>query len=229
MTYPLQLDQPTHEAQQITGSIWQTAPSAEIMLGMLWESKEFKQTNTLAHYEPNLRLFAAACARRLTHLLTDERSQHAIRTAELYAIAAARVTATQLHDAYEQSHTAVIDIAHNYNQPELPTVDRITMTTNHPTALDPRVLFGAALLHAASTASMACYTTQTFGTLHAATTCARYSTKALYWEMITNHANSVLISEFLEEEDRRQAQALRLFLGNPFDRKQSPPMTLRDS
>jgi len=199
------------------------------MLAMLWESKDFKQSNTLFNYEPNLRLFAASCARRLSHLLTDQRSHHAVRTAELCAINAAGVTRTQLHNAYLQSQAAIIEIAHNYNQPELPTVDRITTKKNHSTGLDPRIIFGAALLHAASTASMACCTTQIFGALQAAETCARYSHKALYWELLTNDADSVLISELLEEEDRRQAQALRLFLGNPFDRKQSPPMTLRPS
>jgi hypothetical protein len=229
VTYLLQTDQPAHEAELITGAVWQTAPSAEIMLVMLWESRNFKQAKTLSNYEPNLRLFAASCGRRLSHLLTDQRSHHAIRTAELCAIAALGITSTQLHNAYLQSQAAVIEIAHNYNQPELPAVDQITIGKDHPTGLDPRVLFGAALLHAASTASMACCTTQLFGALQAAETCARYSNKALYYEMLTNGADSVLISEFLEEEDRRQAQALRLFLGNPFDRKQSPPMTLRPS
>ena len=227
MNYLLQLDQPAQEAELITSAIWQTAPSAEIMLAMLWETKEFKQPNTLATYEPNLRLFAASCARRLSHLLTDVRSQHAIRTAELCAVAAVGVTAAQLHNAYLQSKAAVMEIAKTYNQPELPIVDRITVTMDHPTGLDPRVLFGAALLHAASTASIACYTTQICGALEAAKTCTRYSTQALYWEMLSNGADSILISEFLEEEDRRQAQALRLFLGNPFDSKHSPPLTLR--
>jgi hypothetical protein len=229
VTYLLQIDQPTDEAEIITGAIWQTAPSAEIMLAMLWESKTFKQAKTLSNYEPNLRLFAASCARRLSHLLTDKRSQHAIRTAELCAITATGMSSTQLHNAYLHSQAAVIEIARNYNQPELPTVDRLTIKKDHPTRLDPRLLFGAALLHAASTAAMACCTTQIFGALQAAETCARYSNKALYWEMLTNEADSVLISEFLEEEDRRQAQALRLFLGNPFDRNRYPPMTLRSS
>ncbi|MGH9967531.1 MAG: hypothetical protein ACREBG_06815, partial [Pyrinomonadaceae bacterium] len=75
-------------------------------------------------------------------------------------------------------------------------------------------------------ASMACYAPQIFGGLQAAEACAKYSSKAAYWEMLTNGADSVLITEFLEEEDRRQAQALRIFLGNPFDSDRSPAMTL---
>lgn len=196
---------------------------------MLWESQDFKQPNTLSTYEPNLRLFAASCARRLTHLLTDQRSRHAVRSAELCAIVASTVTKNQLHDAYLKSQAAIVEIAHKYNQPNLPTVDPITIKKDHPTRLDRRILFGAALLHAASAASMACYATQIFGVLQAAETCAKYSNKALYWEMLSNDADSVLISELLEEEDRRKAQALRLFLGNPFDCKQYPPMTLRPS
>ena len=226
MTKTLPVDATANEAETITGEIWGTAPSAEIMLQMLWESKPFRQANQITKYEPHFHLFAAWSARRVSHLLTDERSHYAIRTAELFSAGA--TTRAEMHQAHLHAEAVVIQLAETYAKSTLPTTEtpKLINDADHPTGVDPRTLFGAAVLHAASTASMACYAQQIFGGLQAAEVCAKYSSKALYWEMLTNGADSVLITEFLEEEDRRQAQALRIFLGNPFNRDRSPAMTL---
>lgn len=226
MENALQIDATVNEAETITGEIWETAPSAEIMLQMLWESKAFLQANQITQYEPHFHLFAAWSARRVSHLLTDQRSQHAIRTAELFAAGA--TTRAEMHQAHLHAEAVVIQLAETYEKSTLPTTEppESKNDADHPTGVDTRTLFGASVLHAASTASMACYAQQIFGGLQAAEACAKYSSKALYWEMLTNGADSVLITEFLEEEDRRQAQALRIFLGNPFNSDRSPAMTL---
>jgi hypothetical protein len=226
MTNALQIDATANEAETITGEIWETGPSAEIMLQMLWESKGFRQANQITKYEPHFHLFAAWSARRVSHLLTDERSHHAIRTAELFAAGA--TTRTEMHQAHLHAEAVVIQLAETHKQSTPPTTETPKSKNDgeHPTGVDACTLFGASVLHAASTASMACYATQIFGGLQAAEACAKYSSKALYWEMLTNRADSVLITEFLEEEARRQAQALRIFLGNPFNSDRSPAMTL---
>ena len=95
-----------HEAQIITAEIWQSASSAEIMLTMLSESRLFQNSN---HYMPQLYLFAASCARRVSHLLQDPRSQQAIRAAELFATDS--TTKTQLHHSHRAAQAAVIDLA----------------------------------------------------------------------------------------------------------------------
>jgi hypothetical protein len=226
MTNALQIDATINEAETITGEIWETAPSAEIMLQMLWESKAFHQANQITKYEPQFHLFAAWSARRVSHLLTDERSHHAIRTAELFGAGA--TTRAEMHQAHLHAEAVVIQLAKTYKQSTLPTTGtpESKKDADHPTGVATRTLFGASLLHAASTASMACYAQQIFCGLQAAEACAKYSSKALYWELLTNGADSVLITEFLEEEDRRQAQALRIFLGNPFNSDRSPAITL---
>ena len=225
MTNTLQVDATANEAETITGEIWGTAPSAEIMLQMLWESKAFRQANQITKYEPHFHLFTAWSARRVSHLLTDQRSHHAIRTAELFA--AGVTTRAEMHQAHLNAEAVVIQLAETYKESTLPTeTPKSKNVADHPTGVDTRTLFGASVLHAASTASMACYAQQIFGGLQAAEACAKYSIKALYWELLTNGADAVLITEFLEEEDRRQAQALRIFLGNPFNSNRSPAMTL---
>jgi hypothetical protein len=226
MTNALQIDATTNEAETITGEIWETAPSGEIMLQMLWESKAFRQANQITKYEPHFHLFAAWSARRVSHLLTDQRSHYAIRTAELFAAGA--TTRAEMHQAHLHAEAVVIQLAETYKESTLPKTEppKSKNGTAHPTGVDTRTLFGASVLHAASTASMACYAQQIFGGLQAAEACAKYSSKALYWELLTNGADSVIITEFLEEEDRRQAQALRIFLGNPFNSDRSPAMTL---
>ncbi len=223
MTNALQIDATANEAETITGEIWETAPSAEIMLQMLWESKAFRQANQITKYEPHFHLFAAWSARRVSHLLTDQRSHRAIRTAELFAAGA--TTRAEMHQAHLHAEAVVIQLAETY-KPSTPPTPTSRNDADHPTGLDTRTLFGASVLHAASTAAMACYAQQIFGGLQAAEVCAKYSSKALYWELLTNRADSVLVTEFLEEEDRRQAQALRIFLGNPFNSDRSPAMTL---
>lgn len=226
MTNGLQIDATANEAETITGEIWETAPSAEIMLQMLWESKAFRQPDQITKYERHFHLFAAWSARRVSHLLRDERSHYAIRTAELFS--AGDKTRTEMHQAHLHAEAVVIQLAETYKKSTLPTTEtpESKNDADHPTGVDTRTLFGASVLHAASTASMACYAQQIFGGLQAAEACAKYSSKALYWEMLTDGADSILIAEFLEEEDRRQAQALRIFLGNPFNRNRSPAMTL---
>jgi hypothetical protein len=226
MTRTLQIEPPTDEAQLITSEIWETASSAAIMLQMLCESKTFRQADRIIKYEQHFHLFAASCARRLTHLLIDPRSVHATRTAELFAAGAK--TRAEMHRAHLHAEAAVIQLADTYNQ-ALPTTENPAYdhsSRSHPTGLDTRILFGASVLHAAATASMCCYAQQIFGGLQAAEASAKYSSKALYWELVTNGADTILITEFLEEEDRRQAQALRVFLGNPFYFKNSAAMTL---
>ena len=226
MTNTLQVDATANEAETITGEIWGTAPSAEIMLQMLWESKAFRQASQITKYEPHFHLFAAWSARRVSHLLTDQRSHYAIRTAELFG--AGVTTRAEMHQAHLYAEAVVIQLAETYKESTLPTTGtpKSKNDADHPTGVDTRTLFGASVLHAASTASMACYAQQIFGGLQAAEACAKYSIKALYWEMLTNGADAVLITEFLEGEDRRQAQALRIFLGNPFNSNRSPAMTL---
>ncbi len=112
MTNALQIDATANEAETITGEIWETGPSAEIMLQMLWESKAFRQANQITKYEPHFHLFAAWSARRVSHLLTDERSHRAIRTAELFAAGA--TTRAEMHQAHLHAEAVVIRLAETY-------------------------------------------------------------------------------------------------------------------
>lgn len=225
MPHTLQIGSSVNEAEVITTEIWDTAPSASIMLDMLSESQPFRHKDRLLQYEPHLHLFAAWCARRVQHLLADPRSHRAIQVAELFATGHA--TRSDLSSAQQQAQTVVTEIARAYEQSTSDLTDDSTPSpTQHPTGIDGRKLFAASLLHAASTASTACYSDTTFSSLYSATSCAKFSSKALYWQMLTNGADSVLIADFLEQEDQRQAQALRIFIGNPFNPESSPAMTL---
>jgi hypothetical protein len=211
-----------HETATITSEIWDTAPSAEIMLQMLRESKAFYQSYQLTKYDRHFYFFAAACARRVYRLLTDERSHSAIRIAELFAAGAA--TLNELELASAAAKCVVIELNETYKVSAAPNT--INPLTEHPTGLPTRTLRGAALLNAASTATIICSTKGPGSGFEAACAAAKYSSQALYWDLLAKCTDTVLITEFLEEEDRRQAEALRTFLGNPFDKTHSPAMTL---
>ena len=207
------------EAQIITAEIWQSASSADIMLTMLLESRLFQNSN---NHTPHLYLFAASCARRVNHLLQDPRSYEAIRAAELFANNAS--TSHHLLHSHLSAQSAAFELATIYNTCAL-------LSTDQPNDDDQRsipqvTLFGGALIHAAATASMACCPSEILNPLRAAEASARYATNALYYEQLSNDTDSTLISQLIEEEQHRQSQALRIFLGNPFDSTRWPPFTI---
>ena len=208
------------EAQVITAEIWQSASSAEIMFTMLLESRLFQNSN---RYTPHFYLFAASCARRVNHLLEDPRSHEAIRAAELFATNA--TTRQQLLESHLSAHNAALDLATTYNNSPLPSTDQL----NHHDLPSRRTLFGGALMHAAATASIACCPSEILNPLRAAETSARYATKALYYEQLSHDTDSTLISQVIDEEQHRQSQALRIFLGNPFASKRWPAFTIPES
>jgi hypothetical protein len=206
------------EAQIITAEIWQSASCAEIMLTMLSESQLFHDSD----YTAQLCLFATSCARRVNHLLEDPRSHQAIRTAELFATKA--TTETLLHDSHRAAEAATLDLANKYDcSPYLSTDQNVDQSATR------RSFFTGALLHAAAAASMACIPSQISSPLKAAESSARYTINALYYEQLSNDTDSTLISQLLNEEQHRQSQALRIFLGNPFDSKRFPPVTIPES
>ena len=202
------------EAEIITAEIWQSASSADIMLTMLLESRLFENSN---HHTPQLYLFAASCARRVTHLLQDPRSHEAIRAAELFATNAGN--SQYLLHSHLSAQSAAFDLASTYNTHPF-------VSTDQPNDYTQVTLFGGALIHAAATASMACCPTDILNPLRAAESSARYAIKALYYEQLSKDTDSTLISELIEEEQHRQSHALRIFLGNPFDSKRWPPFTI---
>lgn len=209
------------ETQIITAEIWQSASSADIMLTMLLESRLFQTPN---HHTPQIYLFAASCARRVNHLLQDPRSHEAIRAAELFATNA--ITSQHLLHSHLSAQTAAFDLATTYNSHSL-------VSTYQPNDDDQRsipqvTLLGGALIHAAATASMACCPSDILIPLRAAEASARYAINALYYEQLSNDTDSTLISQLIEEEQHRQSQALRIFLGNPFDSKRWPPFTIHN-
>ena len=206
-----------NEAQIITAEIWQSASSAEIMFTMLSESQLFHNSD----YSSQLYLFAASCARRVTHLLHDPRSYQAIRTAELFATNS--TTQTQLHHSYQAAKAAAFDLANRYN--DSPCAEG----PHRHRSVSQQTLYGGALLHAAAAASMACYPLDCFGALQAAQTSARYATNALYYEQLSNQADSTLISELMDQEQLHQSQALRIFLGNPSNPERWPPFTIPET
>src|SRR5260370_17096787 len=108
MEKALQIDTTLNEAETIIGEIWETAPSAEIMLQMLWESKAFRQANQITKYQPHFHLFAAWSPRRVSHLLKDQRSHHAIRTAELFGAEA--TTRAEMHQPHLHAAAVVIPL-----------------------------------------------------------------------------------------------------------------------
>ena len=207
------------EAEIITAEIWQSASSADIMLTMLLESRLFENSN---HHTPQLYLFAASCARRVTHLLQDPRSHEAIRAAELFATNAS--TSEHLLHSHLSAQSAAFDLASTYNT--YPFVSTDQPNDHDHRSISQVTLLAGALIHAAATASMACCPSDILNPLRAAETSARYAINALYYEQLSNDTDSTLISQLLEEEQHRQSQALRIFLGNPFDSKRWPPFTI---
>lgn len=213
------------EAQTITSEIWNTGSSAEVMFQMLWEVGRFSHS-TISKYAPHLHLFAAWCARRTSHLLTDKQSHHAIQSAERFATAAA--PRSVMHQARVAAEAVVIQIAatHEHLTPNASTPPNIE-PAGHPTNnIDTTATHLAALLNAASAAATCCLTYQLFAPLKAADLCAKYARQSLYWESLTSGSDAVLITELIEAEDLRQAQTLRVFLGNPFNPSESPAMLL---
>lgn len=210
------------EIQTITRDVWNTGSSAEVMFQMLWEFSRSSNNNIL-EYDPHLHLFAAWCARRTSHLLSAQKSFHAIRTAERFATAT--VSRSAMQHARISAEAVVIQMAATYENPRT-TLPRTTEPTNKN--IDTTATRAAALLNAASAAATCCLTNQHLAPLKAADLCAKYARQALYWEALTNGSDIVLISELLEEEDLRQAHTLRVFLGNPFNPSVSPPMFLPD-
>ena len=159
--------------------------------------------------EHHFRFFAASCARRTSYLLTDNRSRIAIQTAELFANS--RASGYALHKAYVNAKAALLEQAKHYNTFLAPSVQQ-----SHPTGVNEETLYGAAALHAAAAAATCCFAQQAQTPLGLAEACAKYATRALYWEQVSLGADSVLISQLIEEEEHRQAHALRIFIGNPF-------------
>lgn len=207
-----------NEVQTITTELWTSAPSATIMLQLLSQSDPHK----LLSYEHHFRFFAASCARRTSHLLTDTRSRIAIQTAELFANS--RASGYALHKAYVNAKAAILEQAKNYN-----TLWSSSARQSHPTGVNEETLYGAAVLHAAAAAATCCLE-QHIHTPHAlAQACAKYSTRALYWEQVSLGADKILISQLIDEEEHRQAHALRIFIGNPFAPLRFPPMNLHSS
>lgn len=208
------------EADIITSQIWDTGPSAEIMFQMLWESPHCHHQ---VKYGPHLHLFAAWCARRVSYLLIDKKSHHAIQTAELFATAT--VSRAVMHQAHLAAQALVIKTAGTYER-----LSRKSFGPTHAaTSIDTTATRAAAVLNAASAAATCCLTYEPFAPLRAADRCAKYARQSIYWEALTNGADAVLITELLEEEDLRQAHTLRAFLGNPFSPSASPPMFLPES
>ena len=205
------------EAQTITAELWNSAPSAEMMLAILSESR-LRHTNQLVPYERHLHLFAASCARRINHLLIDHRSRVAIQTAELFGYG--RASTLAMYSAYAYAKAATVEIAKTYNA--IP----IEGPRLHPTGVHEKTLYGAALLHAAAVASTCCSTPQIGTPVTMAAASAKYTTRALYWEQLSIAADSVLISELIDQEEHRQAHSLRIFVGNPFAPNTFPSMTL---
>lgn len=202
------------EAHTITIEIWNTGSSAEIMFQMLWESSQSHPSEILK-YGPHLRLFAAWCARRTAHLLINKTSHHAIQIAERFATATA--SCSMMNQARIAAEAVAIQIAANYGMPA---------ATTPSNGIDTTATRTAAHLNAASAAATCCLSSQIAAPLKAAELCAKYARQSLYWDALTNGSDPALIAELLEQEDSRQAQTLRVFLGNPFSPCESPPIFL---
>ena len=207
-----------NEAQTITAELWTSAPSATIMLQVLSQAN-LRHPHKLLPYKQHLRLFAASCTRRAAHLLTDIRSRVAVQTAELFANGRASTSAMQT--AYTNASSAIMEHAHTYSAFSL-----TQQTHFHPTGVNEQILHGAAVLHAAAAAATCCLAEPASTSLSIATACAKYTTRALYWEHLAIGADKIIISELMDGEEQRQAHILRLFVGNPFAPQTFPPMNL---
>lgn len=208
-----------NEVQTITTELWTSAPSAKIMLQLLSQTGD---PHKLLSYEHHFRFFAASCARRTSHLLTDTRSRIAIQTAELFANN--RASGYALHKAYVNAKAAILEQAKNFSTFSSPSEHH-----SHPTGVNEETLYGAAVLHAAAAAATCCFAQQIHTPLALAQACAKYATSALYWEQVSLGADKILISQLIDEEAHRQAHALRIFIGNPFAPLSFPPMNLHSS
>lgn len=208
-----------NEVQNITTELWTSAPSAKVMLQLL---SQLGDPHKLLSYKHHFRFFAASCARRTSYLLTDTRCRIAIQTAELFANG--RVSGYALHMAYVNAKAAILEQAKHYNSYSQPTPQQ-----SHPTGVNEETIYGAAVLHAAAAAATCCVVQRAQTPLGLAAACATYATRALYWEQVFLGADSILISQLIEEEEHRQAHALRIFIGNPFAPLTFPPINLHSS
>ena len=204
------------DALTITAELWTSAPSATIMLELLSQSN-LRHPDKFLPYNQHLRLFSASCARRTGHLLTDKRSRIAIQIAELFA--SGRASASTMQEACTNAEAAIQEHADCYNSIE-------QRSALHPTGVDEQILHGAAVLHAAAAAITCCSPDNLITPLRGATACAKYTTRALYWEQLAIGGDTTLISELIDVEAQRQAHTLRIFLGNPFAPQTFPHMNL---
>ena len=210
------------DALIITAELWTSAPSATIMLELLSQSN-LRHPHKFLLYNQHFRLFSASCARRTGHLLTDRRSRIAIQTAELFANR--RASASTMQEACTNAEAAIQQHADRYNS--LSSIQQSSAL--HPTGVDAKILHGAAVLHAAAAAITCCSPDYAISPLRGATACAKYTTRALYWEQLAIGADTTLISELIDVEAQRQAHTLRIFLGNPFAPQTFPHMNLHSS
>ncbi len=80
-------------------ALWYACPHAE---WIIWTLEKINYQN-----ETGLRMFAAACARRHWHLLSDPRSRHAVEIAEQFS--SHRVGTRELHQARATAKSAAED------------------------------------------------------------------------------------------------------------------------
>lgn len=210
------------DALMITAELWTSAPSATIMLELL-SQLNLRHPHKFLPYNQHFRLFSASCARRTGHLLIDKRSRIAIETAELFANGCA--SASTMQEAHTNAEAAIQEHADRYKS--LSSIEQ--RSALHPTGVDEQILHGAAVLHAAAAAITCCSPNNTITPLRGATACAKYTSRALYWEQLALGADTTLISELLDAEAQRQAHTLRIFLGNPFAPQTFPHMNLHSS
>lgn len=220
----------TSENAILTAELWDVVPSAKALLRLITPTDADQNHQRATNNDRQLRLFAAWCARRRGNLLTDARSREAIRAAELFANDS--ISFKEMCYAHERSCLAVreIDFHVKNDETEIDATDHPTLAPedSKPVVLNPRRFRGGAYLYAAYTAChSAAYTLHPLGGLHAAIKSAFASRKALYWDLLAEGCDKILITEQLESEEGRQAEALRTFIGNPFNPDRMPPLSLR--
>jgi hypothetical protein len=213
------------QVDDMTRALWDTAPSAQILLDLLGQSEIFERAK-VASLDRQLRLFAAWCARRTSPLLSDNRSRRAIQVAELFAAGSA--TLSDAEHAQGEAELAVREIAQFRSTAGVGLLlDAEVGDAEASDQAERELARACAALHAAYAAShCAGYTLGVTGGIRVAVKCAEAARTAVYWSMVAESSSEPLVTEKLEEEDRRQAEALRTFIGNPFDTKDQPPLTL---
>jgi hypothetical protein len=217
------------EAAELIQALWGTATSATAMLETLTSANANKRA-CVSQLDQQFRLFAAWCARRTNQLLSDPRSRHSVRSAELFAISA--ISASELQAANAGASDVVREIADRYKEPSLQESFQATNRWSHfhdssVHPVDSGLALGCVLLHAAYTASHAsAHRIGTTGGIRAAIKCAEASRKALYYQLLSEGVPTALFTDRLEEEGRHQAEALRTFIGHPFDEITMPPMAI---